>query len=226
MDFLLKQKDFSALLKISKKLAFIDRYEEKVHYYMIHALYKCHDSASAVSYYQQVSLMFYNDLGVELSEETRHLYNQISISSKLRHFDITNLLKEFHEGYQNDDNPFYCEFAVAKQIYQYQKRIYERTKLPILIGIITIHIHPQANSNKELRIRAVTQLLESIRLTLRKGDLYSRCSSNQFVILLPNATSNSQTTVLERIRKHFTANFISKYVNLSFETDSFLNNKF
>lgn len=221
MDFLLKQKDYTNLFQIAKKLTFIDRYEEHLHFYMIHALYKNQDSASAVSYYQQISTMFYNDLGVELSEEIRQLYNQISISSKLRHFDISTLLKEFQDGYQNDNSPFYCEFAVVKQIYQYQKRIYERTKLPILTGIVTIHIHPQASENKELRIRAVTQLIESIRLNLRKGDLFSRCSSNQFVILLPNATSANQSVIFTRFSKHFSSNFISKYVHLTFEVDSF-----
>ena len=221
MDYLLEKNEFKELYDLAKKLIFIDRYEEKLHYYMILSLYKNQDSATAVSYYQQISHTFYNDLGVELSEDIQRLYNEISISCKMRHYDINSLRKVFQEGYQDDSNPFFCEFAVVKQIYQYQRRIYERTKLPLLIGLVSIHIHPQAKGNKELRIRAITQLLESIRLSLRKGDLYSRCSSNQFVILLPNATSNSQTAVLARIRKHFSSNFISKFVRLTFEADSF-----
>lgn len=221
MDYLLEKNEFKELYDLAKKLIFIDRYEERLHYYMILSLYKNQDSGSAVSYYQKVSNMFYNDLGVELSEDIQHLYNRISISSKMRHFDINTLRNVFQEGFQDDSNPFYCEFAVAKQIYQYQRRIYERTKLPLLIGIVSIHIHPQASENKELRIRAVTQLIESIRLNLRKGDLFSRCSSNQFVILLPNATSANQSVIFTRFSKHFSSNFISKYVHLTFEVDSF-----
>ena len=221
MEYLRQENNFQELYDLTKKLIFIDRYEERLHYYMILSLYKNQDSATAVSYYQQISHTFYNDLGVELSEDIQRLYNEISISCKMRHYDINSLRKVFQEGYQDDSNPFFCEFAVVKQIYQYQRRVYERTKLPLLIGLVSIHIHPQAKGNKELRIRAITQLLESIRLSLRKGDLYSRCSSNQFVILLPNATSNSQTAVLARIRKHFSSNFISKYVRLTFEADSF-----
>ena len=219
LEELCEKEEFHKLLEISKKLSFIDKYEERVHYYIIKGLYKIQDSPSAISYYQQISTIFYNDLGVELSEYIRDLYDQIAVSSKIQHFDITSLREELTDNSAIHTDPFYCEFGVLKQIFQYQTRVFERTGQPMLLGIITIHIASTAKSNKELRIRAITQLLESIRLSLRKGDLYSRCSSDQYAILLPNVANYNNTIAIKRIEKHFYFNFLSKYVNLSFEID-------
>ena len=163
--------------------------------------------------------MFYNDLGVELSEYIRVLYDEIAVSSKINHFNISSLYKELTDNSAIHANPFYCEFGVLKQIFQYQTRVFERTGQPMLLGIITINISSFAKSNKELRIRAITQLLESLQHSLRKGDLYSRCSSNQYVILLPNVVNTTNMTAMKRIEKHFHLNFSSKHVTLTFEMD-------
>lgn len=219
LEQLSANKQYGQLLAIAKRLSFIDKYEERVHYYIIQGLYKSQDSSTAISYYQQISTMFYNDLGVELSEYIRVLYDQIAISSKIHHFDICTLRKELTDNSAIPTDPFYCEFGVLKQIFQYQTRVFERTGQPMLLGIITINISTAAKSNKELRIRAITQLLESLRLSLRKGDLYSRCSSNQYVILLPNVANTTNMTAMKRIEKHFHLNFSSKYVAINFEMD-------
>jgi DNA-binding SARP family transcriptional activator len=210
---------YQRLLEIAKQLSFIDKYEERVHYYMIKGLHKIQDSSAAISYYQQISTMFYNDLGVELSEYIRVLYDEIAVSSKINHFNISSLYKELTDNSAIHASPFYCEFGVLKQIFQYQTRVFERTGQPMLLGIITINISTFAKSNKELRIRAITQLLESLQHSLRKGDLYSRCSSNQYVILLSNVVKTTNMTAMKRIEKHFHLNFSSKYVTLTFEMD-------
>jgi len=219
LEQLLKKNQYQKLLEIAKRLSFIDKYEERVHYYIIKGLYSCQDSSSAISYYQKISTMFYNDLGVELSEYIRVLYDEIAVSSKINHFNISSLYKELTDNSAIHANPFYCEFGVLKQIFQYQTRVFERTGQPMLLGIITINISTFAKSNKELRIRAITQLLDSLRLNLRKGDLYSRCSSNQYVILLPNVLNATNMSAMKRIEKHFHTNFSSKYVTLSYEMD-------
>ena len=219
LEQLSENNQYQQLLEIAKRLSFIDKYEERVHYYIIKGLYKSQDSSTAISYYKQISTMFYNDLGVELSEYIRVLYDQIAISSKVHHFNINSLRKELTDNAAIHTDPFYCEFGVLKQIFQYQTRVFERTGQPMLLGIITINISTTAKSNKELRVRAITQLLESLRLSLRKGDLYSRCSSNQYVILLPNVLNTINMTAMKRIEKHFHLNFNSKYVTITFEMD-------
>lgn len=219
LEQLSEKNQYQKLLEIAKRLSFIDKYEERVHYYIIKGLYRCQDSSSAISYYQKISTMFYNDLGVELSEYIRVLYDEIAVSSKINHFNISSLYKELTDNSAIHANPFYCEFGVLKQIFQYQTRVFERTGQPMLLGIITINISAFAKSNKELRIRAITQLLESLQHSLRKGDLYSRCSSNQYVILLPNVVNTTNMTAMKRIEKHFHLNFSSKHVTLTFEMD-------
>ena len=46
-------------------------------------------------------------------------------------------------------------------------------------------------------------LCELVRLSLRRGDVASRCSVSQFIILLPRANYENSCRVMERIVRQF-----------------------
>lgn len=64
--------------------------------------------------------------------------------------------------------------------------------------------------------RAMENLQEQIRTNLRKGDVASRCSVSQFILLLPQANYENSCMVCRRIIKAFSRQYPHSPAQLHF----------
>lgn len=207
--------NFDDMYKIAKRATEIDEFEEEAHKYVIYALAKQGNQQQAITLYGHVSELFYRELGVELSPSFRLLYNEISKSGKSENTDIIQLKNELNENPSEITSAFYCELEVFKQLYRFEARSAVRNGSSIFIGMFTINSSDEQTLEKPLRERALSHLHQTIRESLRKGDVFSRCSSNQYVLMLPMINFENGMMVLERIEKRFKSTFHSKKIILS-----------
>lgn len=210
---LMDLKRYGDLGRICQKAIKIDPFEERAHKYLIYSLIKQDKQTQALDHYNEVTELFYRELGVRPSESMRGLYREITKSVKSVEADLDVIKEDLREG-SMVEHAFYCDYEVFKNLYRIEARSATRKGQSIFIGLFTV---TDRNNNvpepKALSV-IMDQLLNSIRRSLRKGDVVSRFSSTQFVLMLPTVTYENGQMVLERICKKFRASYHNKNVKL------------
>jgi hypothetical protein len=110
----------------------------------------------------------------------------------------------------------FCDYDLFKVIYHAQARSIVRSGDAVHIGLITV----SGQDRKELSKQSLDVCMENLRVTvcscLRKGDVASRCSVSQYVILLPQANYENSCMVCERIVKAFNRQYPHSPAELRF----------
>lgn len=205
---------YEDIITLAEQASEQDRYQEVIHRYMMYALYKAGHQSEALAYYKKVSNLFYSELGVQLSESTRQVYNEIAKTSKIQDTDLITLKEEMHETLDENSGAFYCELEVFKQLYRFTVRSAQRTGDSVFLGMFTLIGTDEDKIKRQTRENAVSALHKSIEKSLRKGDVFCRCTTLQFAVMLPLINFENGTAVLKRIQKYFESNFHSTRLKL------------
>ncbi len=72
-----------------------------------------------------------------------------------------------------------------------------------------------------VQTRAMDELGSSIRNSLRRGDVYSRYSVSQYLMLLPTATYENGEMVLKRIIQNFKKEYSRKDLSITYSCKVF-----
>ena len=99
--------------------------------------------------------------------------------------------------------PFFCEYCIFQETYRLIARQASREGRSVYLCLLTVY-----DSNDEIpslnKLDAAMKRLENaINASLRRGDVVSRYSGAQYVILLPNITYEDGGMVMERIIKQY-----------------------
>ncbi|MGL5259382.1 MAG: AfsR/SARP family transcriptional regulator [Lachnospiraceae bacterium] len=215
LDYYENAKDYEAMKIVAQQGIAVNLFEEEAHRYYLLALSNLHCQQQAINHYIYISDLFFKDLGVKLSPQTRTLYNEIAKTTQTNSTDISALKNDLNEDPDDISEAFYCELEVFKQVYRFEARSAARTGTSIFIGLFTINGASNKEPEKSARDKAMNHLHQTIRESLRKSDIFSRCSPNQYVLMLPMINFENGMVVLSRIDKKFKSTFHSKKVTLS-----------
>ena len=107
----------------------------------------------------------------------------------------------------------YREFA---KIYEYMNHLGERYKYHCYLVMVTMDTTPDYVMYIENIERALESMEQAIRQTIRKGDICTRYSSMQYLIILFEADETKIPKVMDRIftqyyKQYDKSNFIPKY---------------
>ncbi|MEG1895148.1 MAG: BTAD domain-containing putative transcriptional regulator [Oscillospiraceae bacterium] len=215
LEILRVSERYDEMLSLAKMAIYIDRFQENAHKYIMLSYYKNGMVEQALDYYKHTRELFYRELGTELSDSTRQFYSEISKSSKVSNVDIMDLKEEFMESPDELQSTFYCELEVFKQIYRFNARILSRTNTSFFMGLLSISSTTNGPLDPRLRERAMDQLYSSIQHSLRRGDIFSRCSPSQYTIMLPAVSFENGIEIMERITRNFKANYHSRKLTVT-----------
>ena len=204
---------FDRIEAVCEKAIGFDPFEERAHQYLIEALVRQGKQTQALAHYNDLTELFYRELGVSLSEDVRSLYREIVKTVNSVQTDL-NVIKEDLCEQQTARGAFYCAYEIFKCMYRVEARSATRTGQSIFIALLTVT--DQKNRIPELPVlgKVMDQLLDSVRLSLRKGDVISRFSVTQYVLMLPTLTYENGQIVLSRIEKRFKQDFRGKEIKL------------
>ena len=96
-----------------------------------------------------------------------------------------------------------CEYDFFKILYHAEARSILRSGNAVHIGLLSVTSESGGELPKRSLDRVMENLLDLIRSCLRKGDIASRCSVSQFILMLPQANYENSCMVCERIIKSF-----------------------
>ncbi len=205
INLLGEEERYSEILPICQKAIVIDPYEEHFHYYLIKAFVETGKQKEALKHYDYVNNLFFSKFGITPSKELTALYKQVVKTSKSIELDLNVIKERFHEQ-ESATGCFFCEYEFFKNLYQLQARSAARTGQAVCLCLLTMtDINGEKPAQKVLNLN-MAKLKEIIHQSLRKGDVFTRYSVSQYLIMLPMTTYESSDMVMRRIERTFRRN--------------------
>ena len=171
----------------------IDPFDENFIEHHLNALIMQDKKDEALRIYKQMETMFFDVLGVNFSDSLRTLYSKIQHPDKKREVSLDELLDEWLSD-AGHPGAYYCDAGIFKTLVQIESRSLQRSgRTAFLVRFDTKH-EPDAKDGG-----IMAQLGMAIPTCLRMGDLFTRCSPNQYMIMLYSLTQEDCQMLISRI---------------------------
>lgn len=202
LEALAERNRWQDLVSAAQRAIAIDPYEERLYYYLILALASTDQVAAAKAQYDSLTDLLHREFGVAPSKELQTLYKKVAKTCNGIENDL-GVIKEQMKEESKKHGAFFCEYDFFKEVYQLEVRSAARMGKPIHLCLLSVEDrHGQTMTRRTLE-NVMKKLSESIKRSLRSGDVYSRYSAAQYVILLPQANYENSKMVMERIVRSY-----------------------
>lgn len=188
----------------------IDAYEESFYFYLIRGLVKTGQARQALERYKRMYSLFYTELGLTPSAAVTELYQEISQANRQNASHESEDLAAISRFLLRDDQlagAFFCELEVFTDIYNLEARSIARSGRGVCLCMISASMRDGSTPPLRLLNGYMENLADCIRDTLRKGDVATQYSSNQFLLLLPAPSAGRAKLALDRILSRFTERY-------------------
>ena len=206
VDLLKEQDRPYDVITVCQQAVSIDPYEESLHYELMKAMLVTGAQQAALTHYEYVIDLFYSEFGINLSDELTDLYKEIIKTTNGVEVDLSVIRDSLQEE-EGRGGAFYCEYSLFKEIYHLECRAASRNGQSIYLCLMSVTDgNNQMVENKKHQNAAMGQLRNAIQYSLRRGDVFTRYSVSQYLILLPTISMENCEMVLKRILHNFRIN--------------------
>lgn len=208
-----KERRFEDIIVLCEAAITMEPYEEILHEYLLKSLISLNKKNKALNHYNAISKKFYKDLGVKLCDSIRCLHKELIKDLKSVETDIS-AIKGAMKGsdYEADNGAFLCDFEIFKHFYRLELRSAERAGQSVFLCLFTMSSTKEI-TGKSVIINAMEKLQDVIISSLRKGDVVSRFSPMQFILMLPTSYENGEK-IIERIMIRFNKEFKNPLIKI------------
>lgn len=197
----------------------VDSLDEDIHCLLITALHSQKKYDQALSQFEKANRLFYENMGIQSPEKLQKVFQVMMSETGKKMTDIGKLIDEAKEK-EAPERVFFCNYQIFRQIYRMEIRRVERIGIAEFIVLFTLrrsnNIWRGANIDRGM-IEGMDILEHSIGNLLRVGDVASKYSPTQFIVLLPACSYEAGIKVAERIQKNFQNNIGNKRLELKYE---------
>lgn len=191
------------IIYVARKALDIDPFDSELNLRLLEALTALGRHQEALAQYNCTNNIHYTYLGIRPSEEILTFYKNLICIENDSSDDIEAIRRELESGDNERGGAFMCEYAIFKDIYQLNMRNLKRLGASMFLALVCLSAIDRDDTDYMLLDKMVTELGETIRDNLRKGDTVSRYSANKFTLLLPMVDYNTGNMVMERIKAAF-----------------------
>lgn len=203
IELLSAQKQHQEAIQICKNAISAEPYHEPLHQALMKEYAAINDPKSAAAVYEELSKRLFDDFGIRPNEDTRQAYRDAVHSLR----DLTIPLDTVLEHIQEPlfvAGAMQCDYDYFKVLCYAESRSMERSGNATHILLISVTDCFGKPLPKQSIGRIMNQFGEQIRLNLRRGDVFSRCSLSQYIIMLPQANYENSCIVCRRLIAAFT----------------------
>lgn len=191
----------AAAEQLCREVLRVSPYHEEVYQYLMRSLIELRQFEKADEVYEELRDRLFANLGVTPDKESQNIHREI-----LRHINhqilSVDVLRDQLQEKDPEPGPLFCDYHVFKQFYQAEARSVSRRGDAIHVGMLTIADIEKTEMAQYVMEQTMEKLRQQIAGQLRQGDVVSRCSISQYVILLQANYENSNM-VCERIIRAF-----------------------
>jgi len=186
-----------------------DPFDEQLLEYRLRSLLAQGKNAEAFEEYKRMETMFYDVLCVQFSENLCALYNQIQKPVIKEGATLEAVLDDF---LKDADYPgaYYCDIAAFKTLCQIEARSMARSGRTTFIARFDTKHEPRAKNGGVMK-----QLAMAIPNSLRKGDMFTRATPSQYMLMLNNLTYEDCKSLIDRIMYTLDTKYLPKIIGVS-----------
>ena len=179
----------------------IEPYSEELCQYLIRFRIALDDRAGARKVYEEMSEALFEQFGVMPSDESRLLYREACREVKDQAVPVDSVREDLKEA-EKAKGAVFCEYDFFRMLYQVQARAIIRSGEVVHIALLSVHGGRKALPRRSLDT-AMDNLQALLLQNLRQGDVVTRCSISQMIVMLPSANYENSCAVCQRIIKAF-----------------------
>ena len=185
----------------------IDPYSEKIYQYLMRFLLIADERQEVVRIYEEMSKLLLTTFGIMPDQESRALYREALSSVKNGTVVSPEVVQEQLCEQGEINGALLCDYDFFKMLYQSQARAIVRSGIVVHTALLTIKSRNKQEVSAKSVSLAMDHLEEHLRKSLRKGDVITRCSSSQFMVMLTSCNYENSCKVCQR----FISSFNQKY---------------
>lgn len=193
---------FEKMMAVCTAASKLDPLDEELHILIIRSLIAQNDHAAALDHYQMACDLLYKELGISPSDALKNLYAVIMDSEEALETDLGVIQENLRETTARP-GAFLCDYGFFREIYRLEARRAARSGSCIHTALLTVSCQRSGEQVQNLLTRSMEILQNVLVSSLRRGDVVSRYSPTQYVVMLPAANFEDSTMVVERIVSAF-----------------------
>ena len=202
LEMLIADEKWEQAASICERALKIEPYSEQLYQNLMRCRIALGNRSAALRAYDDMSELLFSTFGVMPSEESRRLYREASKESE-EHLVPAGTVRERLREPSAAKGALFCEYDFFKLLYQVQARAIIRSGEVIHIALLSV----RGQRGRELPRRSLDCSMENLREivvgNLRQGDVVTRCSVSQFILMLPQANYENSCMVCQRIIRAF-----------------------
>lgn len=207
-SLLIDEKKYDQALSYCEKGLMLDTYNEDIIYLYCKTMITAKRYNKALNYFDMISKNMYKELGVQIQERIRNLFAGVNESEEQSiNVDKMTLGLKMEEDFHT---PLFCDYFTFKKLYQIKaKTAYRENRI---VNLVFLEIKSNESELNDIMNELENIIVSSIRL----NDIFTRVSSNQFILLLDLKQLEDSYVVIDRIQKKFYKKESSKKVKLHY----------
>ena len=201
-QLLFQNRRYEEAAGVCRRCLAAEPYSEPACQLLMQILAAMNNPKGAAEVYDDLSRRLFDDFGIRPSEETRNVYRTCVHSPG----DRTMAMEEVLEHLQEPEAPpgaLECDYDYFKMLCYAERRSIERSGNVTHVALLSIAGTGEKPLSKRSQKRIMEQLGETLRINLRRGDVISRCSASQYILLLPKANYENSCMVCRRCMAAF-----------------------
>ena len=173
------------------------------------------DRVGAMMAYDEMSEMLFATFGVMPSDESRAIFREASSEAEARAIPSSEVREQLKEPF-GARGAMLCQYDFFRTLYQLQARSIVRSGEVIHIALFSVHGQDRSHLPRRSLDRVMDNLQELLVNNLRQGDVITRCSVSQLIIMLPQANYEDSCAVCKRLLKAFKKQYPHSPAEISF----------
>ena len=190
-------------------------YHEPLYQMLMQELSADGDPKGAAAVYETLRKRLFDDFGIRPSEQTRDVYRKAAHTPGDRALPIDEVLEHLQEP-EVIPGAMQCDYDYFKVLCHAESRAMERSGNATHVALLSATGLSGEPLPKRSLDRIMTQLGQQIRLNLRRGDTISRCSTTQYILMLPKANYEDSCMVCRRVINAYHKSFPHTAVRIRF----------
>jgi hypothetical protein len=220
-----REQKHEEIVEVCTRAAAVEPFDEKIYQFLMQAQLDLGNKQGVVRTYESMSALLFNNFGVMPDDESRAIYRR-AIRTVNDHTMSLDLLREQLDEDQDPKGAFLCDYDFFRVVYRAIARAVPRSGEVVHIALLSAAAGEGEKTLSRRSLDCCMENLEEVIVTsLRKGDVVSRCSVSQYIIMLPQANFENSCMVCERIIKAFVRQYPHSPAHLRYMVQPLLPNQ-
>ena len=202
MPILYDAEMYEEAARICREALLIDPYHEIIYQYLMKNLIALDKKQEAIGVYEELNKLLFSNFGVVPAPESRELYRE-ALKVVNDHVVLPGTVTDQLREHGPLLGALVCDYDFFKMLYQAEARLIARSGDAVHIALISLVAYQRKELSRKSLEYAMDNFEEYLKKGLRKGDVISRCSPSQFVVMLPGANYENSEMVCNRVIKAF-----------------------